>query len=324
MKNIAIIGAGQIGSRHLQALSNLEGIVTIQLIDPSGKSLRTAHDRFYQVYQEDSKRIRLNCHNNIDDLSGQIDLAIVATCSDVRAGAIKELISKKTVRNLLLEKVLFQTIREYAEIDNLLKEKDIPTWVNCWMRGKDFYKKLKTSLNLDEKIQMKIEGSLWSLGSSSIHFIDLFAYLTGCDDFNFTECHLSEEIIDTKRPRFKEFSGCLTGKNSKGHTLTLCRDNENDPYRVRIINGPQNHEITDCIDHVVHKLYEGKNETIEKAEIPFQSQTTHHLVQQIIKNKSCDLPNYRDSMTLHLPLIKILIEHLQNITGETVEACPIT
>jgi len=324
MVNIAIIGAGQIGSRHLQAMANLEGTAKVQLVDLSEESLRIAKERFSQVYQGDSKKIELTCHRAIDDLWGPIDLAIVATCSDVRAGVVKELTRKKEVKNLVLEKVLFQTVAEYFEIDDLLRKKDIPTWVNCWMREKNFYKKLKTQLNLDEKIQMKVEGSLWGMGCNSIHFIDLFAYLTACKDFDFIGCHLDKEIINSKRPGFKEFTGTLIGKNSQGHSLTLSCDSGNDPYKIKIINGSQKHEITDCIDHVVHRFFDWKEESVEEVAIPFQSQTTHRLVYKIINDKNCDLPSYRDSMNLHLPLIKVLIEHLQNITGDKVEKCPIT
>lgn len=324
MINIAIIGAGQIGSRHLQAMANLKGTATVQLVDPSEETLKIAQERFFQVYQEDSKKIELKCHRSIDDISESIDLAIVTTCSDVRAAVIKDITHKKDVKNLILEKVLFQKVAEYFEINDLLRKKNIPTWVNCWMREKDFYKKLKIQLNLNEKIQVRIEGALWLMGSSSIHFIDLFSYLTGCKDFSFIDCHLDKKVIDSKRPGFKEFSGRLAGNNSQGHSLTLCHENGNDPYRITIINGTQEHVITDGGDQVVHRFIDSKGESIEKVKIPFQSQTTHRLVSQIINDKRCDLINYHDSMTLHLPLIKVLIEHLSEITGERLEICPIT
>ena len=322
--NVAIIGAGQIGSRHLQAMANLEGTAKVQLVDLSAESLKIAKERFFHVYQEDSRRVELKCHRSIDDLCGPIDLAIVATCSDIRSGVIKEVTHKKEVKNLILEKVLFQTVAEFFEIDELLKKKDISTWVNCWMREKSFYKNLKTQLNLDEKIHMKVDGSRWLMGSSSIHFIDLFSYLTGCKDIDFIESDLNKKIIDSKRSGFKEFSGRLMGRNSQGHSLTLCHDSGNDPYRIQIINGAKEHKITDCIDHVRHRFIDGEEESIQNVEIPFQSQTTHRLVHQVINEKKCDLTDYHDSMILHLPLIKILIEHLQNITGDKVERCPIT
>ena len=107
MKNIAIIGAGQIGSRHLQAMANLEGPAIVQLVDFFDESLKVAEKRFYQVYDENSVKIELKSCKTINELEVPIDLAIIATCADVRAVVIKELIEKKEVKNLILEKALF-------------------------------------------------------------------------------------------------------------------------------------------------------------------------------------------------------------------------
>ena len=325
MYNIAIIGAGQIGSRHLQAMAKLEENATVQLVDPSEESLRIARERFYQVNEGDSKEIELMCNRFIDDLSESVDLAIVATCSNIRAEVIKELIRKKRVKNLILEKVLFQTVAEYHEIDDLLRKKNIPTWVNCYMRSRDFYKELRNQLSVGEKIEMSVEGSLWGMGCNSIHFIDYFSYLTGCNDICFTNCRLNTKIIDSKRPGFLEFSGKLEGKNSDGHSLMLiCHDKGNDPIKITIKNASENHEIIDCIDHVIHRVFNGVKLLERKVSIPFQSQTTNKLVHQIRNYNNCDLTRYQDSMRLHLPLIKILIQHVQNLFGECEELCPIT
>lgn len=325
MKRIAIIGAGQIGSRHLQALSNLGGVVRIELVDPSEESLRIARERFYEVYQENSDRIKPAFHRNIDDLSGKLDLAIIATCSDIRAHVIKELTGKKAVASLILEKVLFQTIDEYEKTDTLLKEKNIPAWVNCWMRDNAFFQKLRTGLHLDHEIKMAVEGSGWGMACNSIHYIDLFSYLTGCRDFHFDESHLERTIAEAKRPGFKEFFGRLAGRNSKGHSLTLSCSNTG-PYSVmiRIEDGINTHEITDYVDHVLHKVSDGRSESHETVGIPFQSQTTHRLARQVIEHGTCDLPVYHDSMNLHIPLIAIFTEHMQDTTGRRMEKCPIT
>ena len=325
MYNIAIIGAGQIGSRHLQAMAKLEGTAKVQLVDPFEESLRIARERFFQVYGRDSEKIQLICNRFIDDLSEPVDLAIVATCSNIRATVIKELTRKKEVKNLILEKVLFQKVVEYYEIDELLRKSNIPTWVNCYMRSRDFYKELKNQMSLGKKVEMRVEGPLWGMGCNSIHFIDYLSYLTGCNDFHFTDCSLNSKIINSKRPGFVEFSGELAGKNSLGHSLILiCHDKGSDPIKININNGSKNHEIIDCIDHVIHRVFDGDKMNEKKVGIPFQSQTTNKLVHQIRNCDKCDLTTYYDSMNLHLPLIRILIEHMQNLSGESEELCPIT
>jgi len=66
--NIIIIGCGQIGSRHIQSLSNLEYPLNIQLVDPSKDSLRIAKNRFFEVCnnKDNSKFIKL--YQNIDEI----------------------------------------------------------------------------------------------------------------------------------------------------------------------------------------------------------------------------------------------------------------
>ena len=46
MINIAIIGAGELGSRHLQALAHLEEDATIQVVDSSEESRQITMERF--------------------------------------------------------------------------------------------------------------------------------------------------------------------------------------------------------------------------------------------------------------------------------------
>ena len=325
MYNIAIVGAGQIGSRHLQAMAALGETARVQLVDPSEASLRIARERFSQVYQEDSENIELLCHRSIDDLSEPVDLAIVATCSNIRGTVIKELTRKKDVKNLILEKVLFQTVPEYYAIDELLRKHNIPTWVNCYMRSRNFYKELRNQISPSKKIEMRVEGSLWGMGCNSIHFIDYFSYVTGCSDFEFTDCRFNGDLISSKRPGFVEFSGELAGQNSQGHSLILvCHDKGSDPIRINIRNGHKNHEITDCIDHVIHRVSDGDKKIEKKVDIPFQSQTTNTLAHQIRNYGTCDLTTYHDSMNLHLPLIRALIEHMRNLSGKNEEVCPIT
>ena len=139
MIHCAIIGAGQIGSRHLQALCKLESPARVALVDPSGESLQTASDRYQEIVSSGKQNIELYCHHSLDALSGTLDIVIIATNSIVRGKIIRDVIQKRIAKNIILEKVLFQKKDQYIEIDTLLKESSIPTWVNCWMRTTDLF-----------------------------------------------------------------------------------------------------------------------------------------------------------------------------------------
>ena len=53
MLNIAIIGCGQIGSRHLQALSLIKEGAIIYLVDNSPESIDISKERFEQVVNKE-------------------------------------------------------------------------------------------------------------------------------------------------------------------------------------------------------------------------------------------------------------------------------
>jgi predicted dehydrogenase len=139
MLNIAIIGAGQIGSRHLQSLATIEAATVIHLVDPSDDALRVARERFTQVRVPQRGQIELQTVQHLDAVQVPLDLAIVATSANVRADIVQQLLCRRQARYLLLEKVLFQKEADYTRIGHLLVETRIPAWVNCGYRAVGFY-----------------------------------------------------------------------------------------------------------------------------------------------------------------------------------------
>ena len=325
MINIAIIGAGELGSRHLQALAHLEEDALIQVVDPSEESLLIAKERFGQIDQNANKNIQLLLHSAIDCLDGPLDLVLIATSSDVRANLIRDIISQVKVRHMLLEKVLFQKESDYFEIQELLKKENISAWVNCYRRDTDFFKSVKTKLNLSEKIKISVRGSLWGIGCLGVHFIDLLAFFSGHVDFEFRKSQLDKKLLDAKRKGFKEFTGVLEGVNSRGDSLIMdSKGHGNQPWVMSIENGKTWQKIAEEVGGADYEHFDGKKESQCRINIPMQSQRTHILVKQIIHENHCGLPNFHDSVKLHIPLIHVLLEHLQQTTGKKVEACPIT
>ena len=272
------------------------------------------------------QNIELYCHKNLDGLPDTLDLIIIATNSNIRSDILKQATRERSVKNLILEKVLFQKKVDYIEVDNFLKESSIPTWVSCWMRTTDLFKKIKSLLNLNNCIQMKVEGSKWGMACNSIHYMDLFSYLSGCNDFKFVRVNLEDKVLNAKRKGFKEFIGHLEGKNSRDDSLNLfCNDKKEGTISIEIQNGPETYVLTtDFVNHFDLKSSNSLAYSIGKVFLPYQSEMTHIWANDILKKGSCDLPTYANSMKLHLELIRIFTHHIEKITGEKVDACPIT
>ena len=142
MINVALIGAGGIGSRHLQGLTNIDRKINIIVIDPNVKSLENAK-LLYNQKAINRNIISIHYNESLDDIKNDIDVCIVATKSDVRRAVIESLLSKVNVSYLLLEKFLFQSEDDFFIAAELFKSTDTKVWVNCARRIYPFYKKNK-------------------------------------------------------------------------------------------------------------------------------------------------------------------------------------
>lgn len=325
MLNIAIIGAGQIGSRHLQALSQLNRLTNIQIVDPNYKSLKRARERFLEIQKNENVQ-KVEYLKNIVDLSNNLELVIIATTSDVRRKVIEKLLLQKKVHYLILEKVLFQRIEDFAIVNNLLEQNNVKAWVNCPFRTIYFYKQLRAKFKNAKRVDYRVSSSNLGIGCNSIHYLDLFTFLTGQTIFTLFSDQLDSKIIMSKRPGFLEFTGTLYGISSRGCNIAVTSYLKGNAPLIISINS----ELVNCLI----REDEGKAWISEKANnwmweevsftIPYQSQITNLVVQEILDTGKCDLTNYEESWNIHIPFLKSLIFHLQKQKMEDINSCPIT
>lgn len=308
MANIAVIGVGSLGVRHFQALLNCKNTLNIYIVDVSTISLNKAQE-IYET-EANKKNHSATYSTSIKSLPRDIDIAIIASSSNVRVQLIEELVNSKNIRYLVLEKVLFQQIEDYDRVGNLLKSKNIRTWVNCPRRMVEGYKKLRESLMDDIIEHVIVKGGSWGLGCNSIHMIDLIAYLSNNNES--LQCFgnlLDDDIIESKRSGYIEFTGSLVGRLGESKRFILTSDlNSTEPVIIYIVCRSKTIIVSENkkIANIYNK--EGLFMTI-KIDIPFQSQLSNLFVDQILTSKDCDLTTYEESAGLHTPLIETLIKH---------------
>ena len=323
--NITIIGSGQIGSRHLQSLSNLEYPLNIQLVDPSKDSLRIAKNRFFEVCNNKDNSKLICFYQDIDEIVDPIEIGIIATTSNVRANVVTDLLQKKVVNNLILEKFLFQKVKDYYLIKKLLEDKNIPAWVNCWPRTTDLYVSIKQKLDLSKKIKIIVSGSNWGIGARAIHFLDLFAFYVGWNGFEFTKFILDEKILETNRTGFTDYMGYITGVDKNGNELEFISSNGgSEPFNVTIINEVQEHRIIVYENHILYKYTDDNSVLEKKYPMILQSKMTDKIINQIIQSGTCELPEYDESMKYHLKFMEAMMNYLNSLSNKEIHLCPIT
>jgi hypothetical protein len=320
MYTIGMVGAGQLGSRHLQALARCGFSAEITVIDPSRESLDTARERYNEI-GSGVKNINVSYNTDLDTLPRNIDLCIVATASKERADVTASLLQGHEVRYILFEKVLFGTVLDYERIRSLLKQKGTSAWVNCPRRIYPFYLEAKDRFLKDKRIFCSVCGGEWGLGSNAVHLIDLAAFMAGDCEYEIDTSGLDDTPLQSKRPGYIELSGTLRGTFSNGSEFVLhASRGSNAPHLVHL-SGSREMVIDETAGIARVSGEEGGWKWEQRSfKVPYQSELTHLVAKDILEGKRCGLTPFDESVTLHLPLIKGIICRF----GTGRETCPIT
>lgn len=313
--NIAIIGVGALGRRHLQSLYDLKDEYDIFAVDVNVDALESLGLDF-------PKAFFCKC---IEELPKEIEAVVIATNSDVRRDVFELLVERCTVNNIIFEKVLFQKEDDYYFVQKKLRDQNIRSWVNCSRREWDVYKAFKTELAPCREIYFSAIGGEWGLGCNAIHFLDLIEYLTDekVDEINISR--LENGICESKRKGFYEFYGTLTGKAGKCKSFNVtCIKDSMVPFGIEIITDRGKYNIDEGNNLIGFNTADTDWKTVEKEfKQVYQSQMTGRVVRSIIENETCNLPDFNTSMELHLKYLS-KIRKFFNMNGMEGDVCPIT
>lgn len=314
---VIIIGAGNIGSRHLQAFAKAKQKTSIIVIDPSQNSLNVCQSRWNEA----------NNFNNIVDVRFQsdylnipkeIDLVIISTNSEHRFGALEKIVQTCVCKNILLEKFLFSSEDEYVKASLLIEKYKPKVYVNLVKRTFEAYRFVQKELSTAQGcISMSVSGNNWGMASNSIHFMDLFCYLSHEDikTCNFLDS-ASVKVINSKREGYIEFIGNLFAETNRGSKLNIiCNEGDYNEINIliekvdlKILIKEQENGIS------VHNL---KDNTNQKFNYPFQSQLTLRYFTEFMENKP-SLTTYNEAFKNHLLFLQAVKNLLSNKKNEQV------
>lgn len=289
---ISIIGCGGVGSRHLQAITKTNRNFKIECVDTNPQSIQLSKQRLKEL-----KKINFNhisFHNSIDKLSNVIDICIIATKADIRKDVIVELVNKKQVKYLIIEKVAFQESNDFKEVIDLLEKRKIKCWVNCHLRAEPLYQELKDNLNLDTKTDMIYSyPESFNLATCLIHIVDLFCYLTNNNEYKLDLTKLEKRIYKSRHEGCIELKGIVKITNKEGHSLVAHKGSFDVP-QLYITN--KNH---------TYNIFEQGNK------FKWQSDLSHLYVEDILENElCCQLPTLQESFKIHKIMLQSLSKHL--------------
>lgn len=315
---VLVIGVGALGKRHLSSILNSALGLDVFCFDIN----KSALDGFQWEDTYNNKSLKMI--SSFEELN-EVDFALFAMTSGGRRETFDKLVETVNVRNILFEKVLFQTVDDYTHVQKELERLGINAWVNCARRQMDSYQNLKKELSDAKEIFIEICGSEWGMACNSIHEIDIIEFLTGSETTTVEKLDLIPKVFESKRTGYKEVYGTISGKSGKCKRYVITCLHESDVPDVMTI-------LTDVGQFIViesqKKLIKmtPKNDyqlEIVDFEMPYQSQMTQFVMEDILLRGDSRLTKFDVSARLHLEFIKPLITFFET-KGLEEGRCPIT
>jgi hypothetical protein len=309
--NILTVGFGNMGCRHTQSMMNSFPDASFWVLEPSIEILETNLGRI-GASSHQIQRV-----NSLNELSEYIDFAIVATTAFHRFEIVK-LLLEKGVKKILLEKVVFQSEMQFQEIIFLANKQKASIYCNFVNRYFPNYQSIKLKLN-KSRLTMTVLGGDFGLGCNSLHYIDLFEYLTG-SSASLTAFQMEENKKGNRRGHmYKEVLGQLIWETINCDRLVILADEKRNGGNEIIIE--QDGE-TDILNEETLKHYHFSSGKIELSEfrILYSSSLTGIILQDILDGK-CTLPTIQETQKCHIqffhainPVLGLLVNDLCPIT----------
>ena len=288
MKNIIIIGLGKMGNAHLNSFLNQKFKNNIIIVEKNSSKRKRAikHLKKKKINFEVSKKIPKN---------KIFELAIVSTPPNNRLQIIKELANNNKIKNFLLEKFLFNKLKEYKEFSRINSKLKINTYVNVW--SKKFLQLIRLKKNL-EKIEIKITLPQKKILTNLIHFYEMFKLLTNknikIDLSNFELKKINKSYFDGNGIIFlrnKEYSMQLKSVKMPNNIILIVKKNNFENKKIYVSKG---------------KIIIYSNSIKEIKDFPLASRETYKFYRKILNNKrsTSSFSNYNSIADSSVSILK--------------------
>ncbi len=324
---VLIVGCGELGSRHLQAVASLPQVREIEVVDPRPEALQLGRERLAETPDRHLSTI-FRWLSSLEEASKGGDLCIVATQADVRCQLVHQVVKTLGYSSFLLEKLVAQSVREYESLLEFSKEKRLSVWVNCKGRAHPSHKRVKAHLDPAEPIIFSVVGGNHGLANNGVHAADLFAFYDRTGRIESAGSRIDPVLHSSKRgSSVFDLSGTLHGYTEKGSHFTLSFATDHDgPAHFSIIS----RRYRAVIDDMMKWFYES---TVDSGwswrAVPFEanlmvSNMTKAFAADILGSGRCELPTLEECFPAHRFILSELQPHFNKLLGTEGDRCPVT
>ncbi len=314
-----LIGAGQLGSRHLQGLAGAESLTSFSVIEPSAASRKVAESRFAEIDAAAAKPLRFIENATLPTETTAPDYAVLATGAKHRLPTLQTALGLG-VKRLLCEKVLFPSIAEYRAGMQLVENAGADARVSHIMRYVPLYQNLRAQLAQNPApLTMEITGGEAGMGCNLIHYLDLFQFITG-HAVRTLQCRIAHPVLPSKRGAdYIEFTGEAEAETAEGDRFHLnFHAGSSALPTIEIRFGSQHYRISEGKDQWSCVT----DDTAGPLEFPFMSGLSGRIFQDILAGHS-PLPTLAECFEVNRMMLNAFNAQLHETYDEHTH-CPIT
>jgi hypothetical protein len=312
---ILVVGAGQIGSRHIQALASIPNIIEVVAVDPSTESCNRARQRWHEISGHANKF--LSFFSTLNEVNGRsFDLAVLATNATKRLDYLNQ-VAALGIRNVLAEKLLFQSVDQLEKAIELCSNKHVALYPNYVYRYTSPWSQLREYIR-GQNFEMRIDAGDIGFATNLPHWLDLFEFLAD-SPLSELSIKLSCEPYPSKRDRnLIDFSGRAFGKSLSGSSLSMSFE-EGLGLPVATISTVDGNII---LNEEKCTISGSLRKSDMKLDTPLVSKTTSLIVTDILFGKTA-LPNLIETASMNRLLLNAIQLALYR-TIRTDKIIPIT
>lgn len=322
---ILVVGCGELGSRHLQAVASLPVVATIVVVDPNPSAIELGQKRLQDLPNCYGQTV-FQWHPSLEEVKGCFDLCIVATQAKGRCQLVKDIFNQELASQFLIEKIAVQSSSEYEDLLQFAKVKRFKIWVNCKTRAYPISKRIKSRLDASEPILFNVLGGNHGLANNGIHEVDLFTFFDGCKFIESRGVYIDPILHPSKRgPHVFDLSGTLFGVTAKGSQFTLSFAHDHaGPDHISIVTKSYR-----CIvDHMQRWAHEsdrgGPWQQVSFEGNLMVSHMTKAFASDILNEGRCELPTLEECFPAHRFILGELQPHFEKLLKKNCGYCPVT
>jgi predicted dehydrogenase len=291
---VAIVGLGNLGSRHLQGLASCTQDLRISLFDPSPSALAAARQRWFDVLGTSAN------HSLAEGESTHYDLAIIATTADHRLSAVNALASQANVGAWLIEKPVSQSIDDAERIRHLIGE--ARAWVNLPRRLMPWHQSMAREISSGMgPLRVRVSGGAWGLACNATHFVDLVRWWCDVEPESVDVSGLEAHWHRSKRAGYVDIFGTLLVRFANGTELEMESRSEGGPHLIDVEAGNRRWRIA-----------EGQGQFLRDGAL-----AAGQVADTILAGDSPKLPTLQEVVSFERLLLSALIPHRAADNGPT-------